>query len=67
MARFIEVCVTPDEAKAARKVRAARDAFVRGQAGQAALDLALIDPHIAILLSEIADTWDNTPADEGDE
>lgn len=62
-ARFITVCVTENEAAAARKVRDARDRSVRGY-GDEALVAALDDPHVALLLGEVADAWESTPSDD---
>jgi hypothetical protein len=62
-ARFLTIHVTAGEAEASRRVRLARDKVVRGHSSED-LFSALQDPCIALLLSEIADTWESTPESE---
>lgn len=65
-ARFVTICVTDTEAEAIAEVRAGRDVWVRGQ-GAERMTAALENPHVGILLSLLADEWDNTPAEDDGE
>lgn len=60
--RIVTVYMTAKEAAAARRVRAAREALIAGQGSDALVD-ALARPEVAVLLAELADTWDTLPVD----
>lgn len=62
-ARFVTICITDSEAEAIAEVREGREIWVSGQ-GAERMTAALENPHVGILLSLLADEWDNTPADD---